>query len=176
MFNKLLLRTQIVTFLKQLTNNIYFLPQNPVSNSYQPAFLWYDKNVRPTKADCAGKNLVYAYVDGRVDTATSNTTNQSAVRVRIGVLRSEQEIMGVTSEVFDNTWSRFQTYLSQNQMRTNFVDIDPVLGLSPPFTYGDFGIYNIRNFGGDSPTEIGKCGALRYEMILEFIFDFNNNH
>ena len=170
-FNKTTLRTDIITFLKEMTNNGYFLPVSGGAVSFK----WYEHNVRPKKEDCKGRNLIYAYCDGRTNSITANNTNQISQNVVIGILRPDIQIMGVTQISFDNTWSALQTNFASDKMRVRWDNISAVMGFDAPFTYGDLGILDIRSYGGDKPTEIGNCGALRYEMLLEIKFNFNQN-
>ena len=172
-FLKTTLRNDIIRFVKEMTNNSYFLP----FSGGAAAFKWYEFEVRPTKEDCKGRNLIYAYVDGRSDTITSNTTEQTSQNVVIGIMRPDTntQVLGVSQTVFNNTWSQLQTWFSSSKMRVKWSGIPAVMGTSAPFTYGDLGILDIRNFGGDRPSEVGKCGALRYEMLLEIKFNFNQN-
>jgi hypothetical protein len=168
MFNRTTLRTDIRQFFKELTANSFFQSPNQ--------FVFYDKNTRPTKEECVMRNLIYAYADGRTQDEVDNCRNEVTQLVRFGILRPEVEIMGVTQDVFDNTFSKCQTYFSQNVMRWLWENVPDVLGKSAPFCYGNFGICSIRNFGGDKPTEIGKCGAIRYEMTIELKFTFISNY
>lgn len=170
-FTKTTLRTDVMTFLKEMTNNTYFLPFSGGSASFK----WYENYTRPTKEDCKGRNLIYAYIDGRTNAITANNTNEVAQNVVIGILRPDtsMQVQGVTQAVFDNTWSQLQTQFAPDKMRVLWDSVPPVMGFSAPFTFGDLGILNIRSYGGDRPFEIGKCGALRYEMLLEIKFNFN---
>jgi hypothetical protein len=163
-FNKTTLRSDIRRFMIEMTDNQYFL---------NGAFQLFTNTMRPTHTDCSNRNLFYCYNDGYNSVITSNNTNEATATVVIGILKSELEVMGVTQAVFDDTWSRLQANLSRDKMRVNWDGIPPVMGVSAPFTYGDLGILDIRNYA--NKTAQMSRNSLRYEMIVEIKFNFNQN-